>query len=87
MQSQRAHNDEVSALSDRLVGARGANAAQRAARVFPLASVSESKNADGNLSTPPSCRSPASRAPPPMTKRRSQNLPSPLPAAGCQKRL
>ena len=49
MQSQRAHNNEVSARSDRLVGARGANAAQRAARAFHLASVSESKDAAGNL--------------------------------------
>jgi len=46
MQPQRIKDDEVSPILDRLVGARGANAAQRAARAFHLASVSEADNAD-----------------------------------------
>ena len=46
MQPQRIKDDEVSPISGRLVGARGANAAQRAARAFHLASVSEADNAD-----------------------------------------
>ena len=63
MQSQRAHNDEVSALSDRLVGARGANAAQRAARAFHLAAVAEAGNVDGNPVQ--TAKMPAARRPAP----------------------
>ena len=46
MQLQRVKDDEVSLLSGRLVGARGANAAQRAAKAFELALVSEGNNND-----------------------------------------
>ena len=46
MQSQRVNEDEVSPLSQRLVGARGANAAKRAARAVHLAAVSDADQAD-----------------------------------------
>ena len=46
MQSQPAHKDEVSAMADRLVGARGANAAQRASRAVHLASFPRVQNPD-----------------------------------------
>jgi membrane fusion protein (multidrug efflux system) len=45
MQSQRLLNDEVLTLSGRLVGARGANAAKRAAGALHLAAVSGSSEA------------------------------------------
>jgi membrane fusion protein, multidrug efflux system len=41
MKAQLIEQDDISPLSDRLVGARGANAAQRAARAIHLAAVSE----------------------------------------------
>lgn len=47
MQSQRVKDTEIPSLSGRLVGARGANAAQRAARAVELASVSGANNDDG----------------------------------------
>ncbi len=46
MQPQRIENDEVSSLPGRLVGARGANAAQRAAQAVHFALVSKA-NTDG----------------------------------------
>src|SRR5262249_30554959 len=46
MQPQRIKNDEVSSLSPGVVGARGANAAQRAARAFELGLLSEANNDD-----------------------------------------
>ena len=46
MQSQRVNEDEVSTLSQRLVGARGANAAKRAARAVHLAAVSDADLAE-----------------------------------------
>ncbi len=61
MQSQRPHNKEVFPYSDRLVGARGANAAQRVARAFHLASVLEADDPDGKLGQ--SVELPAARRP------------------------
>src|SRR5262249_4142609 len=49
MQPQRIKNEEVSSLSARVVGARGANAAQRAARAFELGLLSEANNDDSKL--------------------------------------
>jgi membrane fusion protein, multidrug efflux system len=49
MQPQPFNNDEMSPLSGRLVGARGANAAQRAARAVHLASVPQAQNPDAGL--------------------------------------
>ena len=49
MQLERAHKDEVSAMADRLVGARGANAAQRASRAVHLASFPQFQNPDAGL--------------------------------------
>jgi membrane fusion protein, multidrug efflux system len=49
MQSQGAYNNQVSPLSDRLVGARGANAARRAINASRLASLSEPRNTDVDL--------------------------------------
>ena len=46
MQSQRVIEDEVSHLSQRLVGARGANAAKRAARAVHFAAVSDADLAE-----------------------------------------
>ena len=47
MQSQRLIKDEVSPLPGRLVGARGANAAQRAAQAVQFALVSKANNDEG----------------------------------------
>ncbi len=49
MKLERAQNDEVSSLPSRLVGARGANAAQRATRAIHLASVPQAQNPDAGL--------------------------------------
>ncbi len=46
MYSQRVNEDEVSPLPQRLVGARGANAAKRAARAVHLAAVSDADLAE-----------------------------------------
>ncbi len=61
MQSQRAQNDEVSPRSGRLVGARGANAAQRAPRTFYLTSISEAHGATTNAAQ--TAEMPAAREP------------------------
>ena len=52
---QTTQDDEVSPLTNRLVGARGANAAQRAARAIHLAAVSDAGN--------PAAEIPAARQP------------------------
>ena len=56
MQSQRVIEDEVSPLSQRLVGARGANAAKRAARAVHLAAVSDAGLAESSRIRLPKCR-------------------------------
>ncbi len=61
MQSQILKTDENPAFSGRLVGARGANAAQRAARAFHLAAVPEARD-DGPLQ-PAIAEAPVARRP------------------------
>jgi membrane fusion protein (multidrug efflux system) len=60
MQPQRIENDEVSSLSTRVVGARGANAAQRAAKAFELASLTKANddNAGQSVAELPLARRP-----------------------------
>jgi membrane fusion protein, multidrug efflux system len=61
MQSQSFKNDEIPSLSGHLVGARGANAAQRAAKAFHLAAVPEARD-DGPLQ-PAIAEAPIARRP------------------------
>src|ERR1700741_4523506 len=58
MQPQRIPDNEVSPLSDRLVGARGANAARRAAQVFDVPSVSSAKAGNDDDAGQPVARRP-----------------------------
>jgi membrane fusion protein, multidrug efflux system len=62
MQPQRIENDEVLPISGRLVGARGANAAQRAAQAVHFALVSKANNdagePDASQSEMPAARRP-----------------------------
>ena len=60
MQSQPLKDTNVSPLPGRLVGARGANAAQRAARAFHFASAEEAHNDD---TKPATSEAPAARRP------------------------
>jgi membrane fusion protein (multidrug efflux system) len=69
MQAQRVDNDEVSTLSARVVGARGANAAQRAAKAVEFASALAAKkphnddvSAGETVSRLPAIRPPEDRA-------------------------
>ncbi len=62
MQPQRVTEDEVSPLSGRLVGARGANAARRAAQAFEFAAVAKASN-DGSGVGQPITKMPAARGP------------------------
>jgi len=63
MQPQRRPDNEVSPLSDRLVGARGANAARRAAQVFDVPSVSPANAGNDDNAGQPVAELPVARRP------------------------
>ena len=86
MQPRRTDNDQISLISDRFVGARGANAAQRV-RDFRLAAVrvvgeprtggDEPQQSDGAVAEAPEARRPNAPAADPAAATKSDSKPAP----------